>query len=238
MRAMPSHSVATNESTASSCTRRPVLLWTRAGTMRSTRPRRTSRSSRTTLREGRSRPGPTRSAAGCRARRTRPRCRRRTPRQHLVVVPPRERDRASQLVLVVRLRDPDRRAEPRRLHEHRVAERVRRSGVALRSVTLRVTGMPRSREHRLEEVLVHAEREAATPAPTYGTPRELEQALHRPVLAERPVQDREHDVDARRAPPGPTRSCGPAASRPVPAPAPASRCRRRAPSARRGRSRR
>ena len=37
--------------------------------------------------------------------------------------------------------------------------------------------------------------EAATPAPTYGDVRELEQALHRPVLAERPVEDRQDDVD-------------------------------------------
>ena len=38
--------------------------------------------------------------------------------------------------------------------------------------------------------------EAVTPGPTYGDAGELEQALHRPVLAERAVQHREDDVDA------------------------------------------
>ena len=37
--------------------------------------------------------------------------------------------------------------------------------------------------------------EAATPAPDVGDAGELEQALHGPVLSERPVEDREHDVD-------------------------------------------
>ena len=41
--------------------------------------------------------------------------------------------------------------------------------------------------------------DAVTPAPTYGHVRELEQALDGSVLAERPVQHREDDVDARRA---------------------------------------
>ena len=39
--------------------------------------------------------------------------------------------------------------------------------------------------------------EAVTPAPTYGTSGELEQALHRAVLAERAVQHGEDDVDRR-----------------------------------------
>ena len=37
--------------------------------------------------------------------------------------------------------------------------------------------------------------EAATPAPTYGNAGELEEPLDGAVLPERPVQDREHDVD-------------------------------------------
>ena len=37
--------------------------------------------------------------------------------------------------------------------------------------------------------------EAATPAPTYGDSGELEEALDGPVLAERAVEDRQHDVD-------------------------------------------
>jgi len=38
--------------------------------------------------------------------------------EHLLVVAARERDRGSELRLVVHLRDADRRPEPRRLHEH------------------------------------------------------------------------------------------------------------------------
>ena len=37
--------------------------------------------------------------------------------------------------------------------------------------------------------------EAAWSAPTYGDARHLEQPLQAPVLAERPVQDRQHDLD-------------------------------------------
>ena len=37
--------------------------------------------------------------------------------------------------------------------------------------------------------------EPSTPAPTYGQPECLEQALDRAVLAEGPVQHGEHDVD-------------------------------------------
>ena len=50
-------------------------------------------------------------------------------------------------------------------------------------------------QHRLEEVLVHAERRAEHARADVGHACELEQALHRPVLAERPVQHREDDVD-------------------------------------------
>ena len=50
-------------------------------------------------------------------------------------------------------------------------------------------------QHRLEEVLVHAERRAEHAGADVGHARELEQPLHRAVLAERPVQHREDDVD-------------------------------------------
>ena len=102
---------------------------------------------------------------------------------------------AAQLAVVVRLRDADRRAEPRGLDEHRDS----RTGSAARrrraACTLRVTGIPLSRITALNRSLSMQSAEAATPAPTYGHAGELEQPLHRPVLAERPVQHREHDVD-------------------------------------------
>ncbi len=37
--------------------------------------------------------------------------------------------------------------------------------------------------------------DASTPAPTYGKPGEIEQALHRPVFTERAVENGKHDVD-------------------------------------------
>ena len=107
---------------------------------------------------------------------------------------------ARQLGVVVRLRDADRRAEPRRLDEDRVAVR----GVAARrrraSVTLRVTGMPWSRRTDLKRSLSMQSAEAVTPGADVRDARELEQPLHGAVLAERPVQHREDDVDAARAP--------------------------------------
>ena len=77
--------------------------------------------------------------------------------EHLLVVAPGERDGGLELGLVVRLRDPDRRAEPRRLDEDGVAERV------LDVVAEPQRHVARDRDaavaqHRLEQVLVHAER--------------------------------------------------------------------------------
>jgi hypothetical protein len=54
----------------------------------------------------------------------------------------------------------------------------------------------------LTEVLVHADGGGGDARPDVGHARELEQALHRPVLAERPVQDRQHDVDLAERPRG------------------------------------
>jgi len=51
--------------------------------------------------------------------------------------------------------------------------------------------------HRLEDVLVHAQRRGEHAGTHVGNAGELEQPLHRAVLAERPVQDREDDVDLR-----------------------------------------
>src|SRR4051812_46143467 len=114
--------------------------------------------------------------------------------QHLLVVLEGERDGRRQLLLVVGLRDPDRGAQARRLDEDRVPERV------LRPLSLPQGDVVRDRHaavahDRLEDVLVHCERRAEHARADVGHARELEQALHRPVLAERPVQDREDDVD-------------------------------------------
>ena len=64
-----------------------------------------------------------------------------------------------------------------------------------------VTGMLVVAQHRLEDVLVHAERRGEHAGADVGHAGELEQALHRPVLAERPVEHGEDDVDVaeRRA---------------------------------------
>ena len=114
--------------------------------------------------------------------------------QHLVVVAARELDGGGELARVVNLRDADRRAEPRRLHEHRVVEGV------LRLVAVAERDVPRDRdpavsEHGLEQVLVHAQRGGGDAGADVGDARELEEALHGAVLAERAVEDREHDVD-------------------------------------------
>ena len=106
-----------------------------------------------------------------------------------------ECDRRAQLGVVVGLRDADRRAEPRRLDEAPGSRTALRGSSPARSVTLRVTGMPLSRSTDLKRSLSMQSAEAVTPGPTYGDVGQLEQALHRPVLAERAVQHREDDVD-------------------------------------------
>ena len=68
-------------------------------------------------------------------------------------------------------------------------------------------------EHRLEEILVHAERGRRNAGADVGNGRELEQALHRAVLSERAVQDREDDVDRPERRRG-VRSSAPAGCRP------------------------
>ena len=77
--------------------------------------------------------------------------------EHLVVVAAGKLDRAARARPRPHLRDPDRRAEPRRLHEHRVAERVL-DRVAGPQSDVSGDGDPLRRASLLEEVLVHAER--------------------------------------------------------------------------------
>ena len=99
--------------------------------------------------------------------------------------------------------------EPSRagLTKHGIAERV------ARLVAGAQRDVPRHRDavvahDRLEQVLVHAERRGEHARADVRDARELEQALHGPVLAERAVQDREDDVDVRRAPRPPSRAGG------------------------------
>ena len=90
----------------------------------------------------------------------------------------RKLDRSRELRVVVRLRDPDRGAEPRRLHEHRD------SGNGFRAASPGPQGDVAS--HRdavvaqdgLEEILVHAERRGGDARADVGDACELEQALH------------------------------------------------------------
>ena len=57
------------------------------------------------------------------------------------------------------------------------------------------------RHQILEHHLVHAQRRGEHAGADVRDVEALEQALHGPVLAERAVQDREHDVDAGQPPP-------------------------------------
>ena len=114
--------------------------------------------------------------------------------EHLLVVPEGELDGRPELVLVVHLRDADRGAEPRRLDEHGVAERVL-DRVAEPDRVVRGHRDAAVAHHLLEQVLVHRERRCRDPGADVRNVGELEQALHGAVLAERAVQDRQDDVD-------------------------------------------
>ena len=108
----------------------------------------------------------------------------------------RECDSCLELRVVVGFRDPDRGAEPSRLDEHGVAERVLDLvAVAQRDVARHRD--PMVAEHRLEQVLVHAEGRCCNSGADVGDAGQLEQALDGAVLAERPVQDWDHHVDVR-----------------------------------------
>ena len=123
-------------------------------------------------------------------------------------MPEGELERVGQLVGPVRLADADARAEIGRLHEHGPAERLAPtrsvtagssgSSTPCRSTSERATAMPASRSTALQNALSMLAAEPSTPAPTYGQPERLEQALDRAVLAEGPVQHGEDDVDLAR----------------------------------------
>ena len=107
----------------------------------------------------------------------------------------REGDRALELDFAVHLRDADRGAEPCRLDEHRVREGVLGPvSVAQRDVA--GDGDSAIPEHRLEQVLVHAQRGRRDACADVGDACQLEEPLHGSVLPVRAVEDGEDDVDA------------------------------------------
>ena len=97
---------------------------------------------------------------------------------------------------LARLRDPDGRAQPRGLHEHGEPERILEAVLAPEQRDALRDGDPLVAQDGLEQVLVHAERRGRHARADVGHVRELEQPLHGPVLAERPVQHGKDDVDA------------------------------------------
>ena len=135
---------------------------------------------------------------------------------------------------------PTEEPEPGRLDEHGQPELadLGERGVAVGQVALRraargsrPAGRPRVRHQLLEGDLVHAQRRGEHARPDVGNVEALEQALDGPVLAERPVQDREHDVGARDAAPGTSAQLSPSRrqtpSRPISMPTPRGRPSRR-----------
>ena len=160
----------------------------------------TCRRSRRTRRRAGSRRAARRGARGCRAPRTRSRDRRRSLRRR--ATRRRSRARSSAARSSSRscgLADPDRRAHVGRLHEHRVAELGLQPATAASSiscsyrVTWRACGMPAAREHVLGLRLVHGQRRGQHAAAHVGHAGQLEQALDGAVLAQRSVQEGEHD---------------------------------------------
>ena len=114
--------------------------------------------------------------------------------EHLLVVPEGELDRRRELLLGVHLRDADRRAEPRGLDEDRIAERVL-DRIAEPDRVVRGDRDAAVAHDLLEQVLVHREGRGGDAGADVRDAGELEEPLHRSVLAERAVEDREDDVD-------------------------------------------
>ena len=117
--------------------------------------------------------------------------------EHLLVVAPRELDggrRARRRRAPSRCRPTSRAAPASRTPGSRTGCSTASPS---RSVTLRATGMPRSRSTALKRSLSMQSAEAATPAPTYGTSASSSSPWTVPSSPNGPVQDREDDVDAR-----------------------------------------
>jgi hypothetical protein len=110
-------------------------------------------------------------------------------------------ERGLQLGLVRDPHDPDRRSEPRRLDPAGEPD-VRQVGlVAAVLLDERVGDLrdPRDGHEVLEDDLVHARRAREHARSDVRHVEQLEQPLNGPVLAERPVQHREHRVAAEQA---------------------------------------
>ena len=152
--------------------------------------------------------GPTLRARRCRARRTRSRGRSGTAASMTIL---RSNCSASSIAVVelgVRcgLRDADARAEVGRLDEHRIAQLVcgRASVIAAGSRShsrrstdeMRDDGRPAAANSVFITALSMPTADPRTPAADVGDVGELEQPLHGAVLAVRPVQNREDDVEA------------------------------------------
>ena len=110
----------------------------------------------------------------------------------------------AQLGGVLRLRDADARSEVGRLHEHREAEarddRLQHGALVALPVALEHDLVVADRqalggEHQLHRRLVHADRRREHAGADVGHVGELEQSLHRAVLAVRAVQHRKDDVE-------------------------------------------
>ena len=149
----------------------------------------------------------------CRAPRTRSRARRCRARSGPCVSSASARSMAASSVggVDATLVDAERRTEIGRLDEQRAARgarppraprRARAPSAARVTTSNGTTGMPASRSSRLQTSLSMQTAAPSTPTPDVGDVEHVEQALDGAVLAVRPVQDREDDVelgqDARR----------------------------------------
>ena len=114
-------------------------------------------------------------------------------------MPERLGDGFSELLPRPGLADPDRRSEPSRLDEDRTAK-FGYNSVESRRVAMAETAEARDRQaavaHQpLGDILVHRRGRAEHARADIRDAGDLGQALDRSVLAERPMQNREDDVD-------------------------------------------
>ena len=117
-------------------------------------------------------------------------------------MPERFRDRLREFLRRPRLADADRRAETRRLDEHRTAQ-LGDDSLKSRRVAIDEGEKARDRQSAvahepLGDILVHRRRRAKDARADVRNAGDFGCALDRPVLAERPMQDREDDIDHTR----------------------------------------
>ena len=117
-------------------------------------------------------------------------------------------DRRRQVGRIADASDADAGTRAGRLDEHRQPERgqPRQDAVGIgpplgsRDQLVGADLEPGGEQHRLHVPLVHGRRRGEHPGTHVRDAGELEQPLDRPVLAPRPVQHREHDVDVVQEP--------------------------------------